>query len=299
MERHLQPDLPDVAAPERRKRRSKAPFGLAAPALLWLLVLFVVPMIAMLSLSLQTGNSLEGFRQTFRFANFTDALSQNGPFVVRSLRNAAIVTGIALLLAYPVAYWIAFYGGRFKNVFLFLLLLPFFISFVIRTVAWSFILSDNGIVLGTLKNIGLLPESYRVLGTTFAVIAGITYNLLPFTILPLYVSLEQIDHRLVEAARDLYASKTKAFTKVVLPLSMPGVFAAVLLTSIPAIGDYVNASVLGGPGTTMIGNVIQSEFLRDRNYPEAAALAFVLMAIMLVGAVIYARVLGTSRITEA
>lgn len=299
MERHLQPDLPDVAAPERRKKRSKAPFGLAAPALLWLLVLFVVPMIAMLSLSLQTGNSLEGFRQTFRFANFTDALSQNGPFVVRSLRNAAIVTGIALLLAYPVAYWIAFYGGRFKNVFLFLLLLPFFISFVIRTVAWSFILSDNGIVLGTLKNIGLLPESYRVLGTTFAVIAGITYNLLPFTILPLYVSLEQIDHRLVEAARDLYASKTKAFTKVVLPLSMPGVFAAVLLTSIPAIGDYVNASVLGGPGTTMIGNVIQSEFLRDRNYPEAAALAFVLMAIMLVGAVIYARVLGTSRITEA
>ena len=299
MERHLQPDLPDVAAPERRTKHSKAPFGLAAPALLWLLVLFVVPMIAMLSLSLQTGNSLEGFRQTFRFANFTDALSQNGPFVVRSLRNAAIVTGIALLLAYPVAYWIAFYGGRFKNVFLFLLLLPFFISFVIRTVAWSFILSDNGIVLGTLKNIGLLPESYRVLGTTFAVIAGITYNLLPFTILPLYVSLEQIDHRLVEAARDLYASKTKAFTKVVLPLSMPGVFAAVLLTSIPAIGDYVNASVLGGPGTTMIGNVIQSEFLRDRNYPEAAALAFVLMAIMLVGAVIYARVLGTSRITEA
>jgi spermidine/putrescine transport system permease protein len=299
VERHLQPDLPDVAAPERRTKRSKAPFGLAAPALLWLFVLFVVPMIAMLSLSLQTGNSLEGFRQTFRFANFTDALSQNGPFVVRSLRNAAIVTGIALLLAYPVAYWIAFYGGRFKNVFLFLLLLPFFISFVIRTVAWSFILSDNGIVLGTLKNIGLLPESYRVLGTTFAVIAGITYNLLPFTILPLYVSLEQIDHRLVEAARDLYASKTKAFTKVVLPLSMPGVFAAVLLTSIPAIGDYVNASVLGGPGTTMIGNVIQSEFLRDRNYPEAAALAFVLMAIMLVGAVIYARVLGTSRITEA
>lgn len=299
MERHLQPDLPDVAAPERRKKHSKAPFGLAAPALLWLLVLFVVPMIAMLSLSLQTGNSLEGFRQTFRFANFTDALSQNGPFVVRSLRNAAMVTGIALLLAYPVAYWIAFYGGRFKNVFLFLLLLPFFISFVIRTVAWSFILSDNGIVLGTLKNIGLLPESYRVLGTTFAVIAGITYNLLPFTILPLYVSLEQIDHRLVEAARDLYASKTKAFTKVVLPLSMPGVFAAVLLTSIPAIGDYVNASVLGGPGTTMIGNIIQSEFLRDRNYPEAAALAFVLMAIMLVGAVIYARVLGTTRITEA
>jgi spermidine/putrescine transport system permease protein len=266
--------------------------------LVWLFVLFVIPMIAMVSLSLQTGNSLEGFRQTFRFANYTDALSQNGDIIVRSIRNAAIVTSVALLLAYPVAYWIAFYGGKFKNVFLFLLLLPFFISFVIRTVAWSFILSDGGIIFGTLKTLGLLPDSFRVLGTTFAVLAGITYNLLPFTILPLYVSLEQIDPRLIEASKDLYATRFEAFTKVVLPLSMPGVFAAVLLTSIPAIGDYVNASVLGGPGTTMIGNIIQSEFLRDRNYPEATALAIVLMGIMLVGAIIYARVLGTARITE-
>ena len=298
MERHLQPDLPDVEAPERRKKRAKAPYGLSAPGLVWLFVLFVIPMIAMVSLSLQTGNSLEGFRQTFRFANYTDALSQNGDIIVRSIRNAAIVTSVALLLAYPVAYWIAFYGGKFKNVFLFLLLLPFFISFVIRTVAWSFILSDGGIIFGTLKTLGLLPDNFRVLGTTFAVLAGITYNLLPFTILPLYVSLEQIDPRLIEASKDLYATRFEAFTKVVLPLSMPGVFAAVLLTSIPAIGDYVNASVLGGPGTTMIGNVIQSEFLRDRNYPEATALAIVLMGIMLVGAIIYARVLGTARITE-
>lgn len=298
MERHLQPDLPDVEAPERRKKRAKAPYGLSAPGLVWLFVLFVIPMIAMVSLSLQTGNSLEGFRQTFRFANYSDALSQNGDIIVRSIRNAAIVTSVALLLAYPVAYWIAFYGGKFKNVFLFLLLLPFFISFVIRTVAWSFILSDGGIIFGTLKTLGLLPDSFRVLGTTFAVLAGITYNLLPFTILPLYVSLEQIDPRLIEASKDLYATRFEAFTKVVLPLSMPGVFAAVLLTSIPAIGDYVNASVLGGPGTTMIGNVIQSEFLRDRNYPEATALAIVLMGIMLVGAIIYARVLGTARITE-
>jgi spermidine/putrescine transport system permease protein len=262
------------------------------------LVLFIIPMVAMASLSLQTGNSLEGFQLTWRFANFSDAVTQNGEFLIRSFRNAFVVTIVALVLAYPVAYWIAFYGGRFKSVFLFLLLLPFFISFVIRTVAWSFILSDSGIVFGTLKNLGLLPESYRVLGTTVAVIAGITYNLLPFTILPLYVSLEQIDPRLVEAAKDLYASRREAFTKVVLPLSLPGIFAAVLLTSIPAIGDYVNASVLGGPGTAMIGNVIQSEFLRDRNYPEAAALAFVLMAIMLVGAIVYARLLGTERITE-
>jgi len=257
-------------------------------------------MFAMASLSLQEGSSLEGFRMTWRFANFTDAIAANGEFLLRSLRNGAIVTVAALLVAYPVAYWIAFYGGRLKTVFLFVLLLPFFISFVIRTIAWSFILSDDGIVLGTLKSIGLLPDSYHVLGTTLAVVAGITYNLVPFTILPLYVSLEQIDPRLVEAAKDLYASKTQAFFKVVFPLSLPGVFAAVLLTSIPAIGDYVNAAVLGGsaPGTSMIGNVIQAEFLRNRDYPEGAALAFVLMALMVVGAVIYARLLGTERITE-
>ena len=261
-------------------------------------MLFIIPMFAMASLSLQEGSSIEGFRMTWRFANFTDALSQNGQFLLRSLRNGALVTIAALLLAYPVAYWIAFYAGRFKTVILFVLLLPFFISFVIRTVAWSFILSDDGIVLGTLKTIGLLPDGYHVLGTTFAVIAGITYNLVPFTILPLYVSLEQIDRRLVEAAKDLYSSRTQAFLKVVLPLSLHGVFAAVLLTSIPAIGDYVNAAVLGGPGTSMIGNVIQAEFLRSRDYPEAASLAFVLMAVMVIGAVLYARVLGTERITE-
>jgi spermidine/putrescine transport system permease protein len=299
MERPVPSDLPDVdRPPERRRRRAAAPYVLSTPALVWLTVLFVIPMFAMVSLALQEGSAIEGFRMTWRFANFTDAITANGEFLLRSLRNGVIVTFVALILAYPVAYWIAFYGGRFKSVFLFLLLLPFFISFVIRTVAWSFILSDEGIVLGTLKSIGLLPDSATVLGTTFAVIAGITYNLLPFTILPLYVSLEQIDRGLVEAAKDLYASRTEAFLKVVFPLSLPGVFAALLLTSIPAIGDYVNASVLGGPGTAMIGNIIQSEFLRARDYPEAAALAFVLMAVMLVAAIAYARLLGTERVTE-
>jgi spermidine/putrescine transport system permease protein len=264
---------------------------------LWLLALFVLPMVAMASMALQEGTALEGYRLTWRFANFPDAISANWEFLVRSLRNGAIVTVVALVLGYPVAYWIAFYGGRFKNMFLFLLLLPFFVSFVIRTLAWSFILSDDGIIFGTLKDLGALPESFRVVGTTFAVIAGITYNLIPFTILPLYVSLERIDRSFVEAAKDLYATRSEAFRKVVLPLSMPGVFAAVLLTSIPAIGDYINKEVLGGPGTSMIGNIIQSEFLRARDYPEAAALAFTLMAIMLVGAILYARVLGTEEIT--
>jgi spermidine/putrescine transport system permease protein len=286
-----------VRPPERRPRRAAAPYVLLTPGALWLLLLFVIPMIAMASVALQEGTALEGYRLTWRFANFTDAISRNGEFLVRSLRNAAIVTVVALALAYPIAYWIAFYAGRFKNVVLFLLLLPFFVSFVIRTVSWSFILSDDGIVFGTLKDLGLLSDSFRVVGTTFAVLAGITYNLLPFTILPLYVSLERIDRSLVEAAKDLYATRFEAFRKVVFPLSLPGVFAAILLTSIPATGDYINKEVLGGPGTSMIGNIIQSEFLRSRDYPEAAALAFVLMGILLVGAVLYARLLGTEEIT--
>ncbi|HVF08678.1 MAG TPA: ABC transporter permease [Actinomycetota bacterium] len=298
MERPVPPDLHDVG-PRRRERLGKrvAAYGLLAPGGLWVLALFIVPMIAMISISLQTGDAISGYTLTWRFANYGEALSENWTFVVRSLRNGAIVTAVALLLAYPIAYWIAFYGGRFKNVFLFILLLPFFVSFVIRTVSWNLILADNGMVLGTLKDIGLLPDDYRVLGTTVAVVAGITYNLLPFTILPLYVSLERIDRRLVEAAKDLYSNRTEVFRKVVFPLSLPGVFAAILLTSIPAVGDYVNAEVLGGPGTAMIGNIIQTAFLQARDYPEAATLAFILMAILLVGAILYARLLGTEEVT--
>jgi spermidine/putrescine transport system permease protein len=297
VERHLPPDLHDLRPRGRRPGKVAAPYALLAPGGLWLLLLFIVPMVAMASLALQEGTALEGYRLTWHFANFTEATSKNWEFLIRSLRNSALVTAVALVLAYPIAYWIAFYGGRFKSFFLFLLLLPFFVSFVIRTVSWSFILSDDGIVFGTLKDIGLLPDDFRVIGTTFAVLAGITYNLLPFTILPLYVSLERIDRSLVEAAKDLYASRAAAFRKVVFPLSLPGVFAAILLTSIPATGDYINAEVLGGPGTAMIGNIIQVEFLQARDYPEAAALAFVLMAIMLIGAIIYARILGTEEIT--
>jgi spermidine/putrescine transport system permease protein len=270
---------------------------LLTPGALWLLVLFLIPMVAMASVSTQEGNPIDGFVQTWRFANFTDVMVENSTFIFRSLRNGLIVTVLALTIAYPVAYWIAFYGGRAKNTFLFLILLPFFVSYVIRTVSWNFILADEGFLFGTLKSIGLLSDDFGVLNTTLAVIAGITYNLLPFTLLPLYVSLDRIDKSLVEAAKDLYASKPQAFRKVIFPLSLPGVFAALLLTSIPAIGDYVNASVLGGPGTAMIGNVIQDKFLTQRDYPEAAALAFLLMAILLIGAIVYARLLGTEEVT--
>jgi spermidine/putrescine transport system permease protein len=246
--------------------------------------------------SLQSG-FIGDFRFNWHFANYPNALEQYGYIYVRSLVYAGIVTVLALLLAYPVAYWIAFYGGRRKSVFLFLLLLPFFVSFIIRTVQWQFLLKDDGLILGPLKRIGLLPDNYHVLGTSIAVIAGITYNFLPFTALPLYVALERIDKRLVEAGKDLYASRFTTFRKVVWPLALPGVFAAFLLTFVPAVGDYVNASILGGPGNTMIGNVIQTTFLTNFDYPIAAAMSFILMAALLVGATIYARVLGTEDVT--
>jgi spermidine/putrescine transport system permease protein len=274
-----------------------APYALQLPSTVWQVIFFVVPMFAMLVLSLQSGNSTTGFSFTWHFANYSKALTQYDQQYINTFRNATVVTIVALLIGYPVAYWIAFYGGRKKNTFLFLILLPFLVSFVIRTVAWNFILADDGIVLGPLKNWGVLSSDFHVLATTFAVVAGITYNLLPFTILPLFVSLDRIDKRLVEAANDLYCSKAQAFRKVVLPLSLPGVFAAVLLTFIPAVGDYVNAEILGGPGSRMIGNIIYSQFIQLRNYPVASALGFIIMLLMLVGAALYARLLGTEEIT--
>jgi spermidine/putrescine transport system permease protein len=270
---------------------------LITPSGLWQLLFFVVPMFAMLSLSLNSGSSRTGFTFSWQFSNYTDSVTQYSDYFVRTIRNATIVTVAGLLIAYPMAYWIAFYGGRRKSTYLLLVLLPFFVSFVIRTLAWKFILSDDGIVLKPLKDLGLLSADFHVLATTFAVVAGITYNLLPFTVLPLFVSLDRIDKRLVEAAGDLYSSKAQAFWKVVFPMSLPGVFAAVLLTFIPAMGDYVNPEILGGPGSTMIGNVINSQFLVFRDYPVAAALAFILMALMVVGATMYARLLGTEEIT--
>jgi len=202
------------------------------------------------------------------------------------------------VLSYPLAYWIAFRGGKYKTTYLYLLLLPFLVSFVIRTLAWQFILSDQGILFGTLKHWHLLPQSFHVLATPFAVISGIAYNFLPFMALPLYVTLEKIDRSVVEAARDLYSNDLQVFTRVIFPLSVPGVFAGILLTFVPAVGDYVNAAILGGTRTTMIGNIIQLEFLQNFHYPVAAALSFVLMAGLLFGILAYARLLGTRSIEE-
>jgi len=198
-----------------------------------------------------------------------------------------------------VAYWIAVRGGAHKSSLLFLLILPFFVSFVIRTQSWSFILSDNGMFLSRLKDWGIVGADFHVLQRPVAVILGLTYNFLPFMVLPIYVALERIDHALLEAAADLYASKALAFFRVVFPLSVPGVFAGVLLTFVPVSSDYVNATILGGPDTTMIGNIIQTQYFTNLNYPTAASLSFILMAILLVGVFLYARLLGTDDVLDA
>ncbi|HKI28762.1 MAG TPA: ABC transporter permease [Actinomycetota bacterium] len=281
-------------------RRRLVPYYLLSPGALFLLLFFLIPLGLMLYTSLESGGLLSGgFRFSWAFDNYTNVLGQYQVQFVRSIVYSIIVTIAALLLAYPMTYWIAFYGGKWKSSLLLLILVPFFVSFVIRTIQWKFILGDHGPILGPLKDIGLLPQGFRVLATPFAVVAGITYNFLPFTALPLYVALERIDKRLVEAAKDLYSSRWEAFRKVVWPLSLPGVFAAFLLTFVPATGDYVNATLLGGPGTTMIGNIIQEKFLVELDYPEAAALSVILMIVMLVLATIYARILGTEDVQRA
>ena len=291
------------ALPDERKpavRRRLVPYYLLSPGGLYLIVFFLVPLGIMVYTSLESGGLLAGgFNFTWQFGNYGDVLGQYERQFIRSIQYSAIVTIVALLLAYPMMYWIAFYAGKWKTSFLLLILAPFFVSFVIRTIQWKFIIGDNGPVLGLLKGIGILPDDFRVLATPLAVIAGITYNFLPFTALPLYVSLERIDKRLVEAAKDLYASRWQAFRRVVWPLSLPGVFAAFLLTFVPATGDYVNADVLGGPGTTMIGNIIQTKFLVELDYPEAAALSVILMVVMLLLASLYARILGTEDVQRA
>ncbi|MGI5269767.1 ABC transporter permease [Nonomuraea sp. CA-218870] len=279
--------------------RRLTPYLLALPSWMWLAIFLVVPLAAMASVSLQTGNVIDGFVMTFSFSNYGDALGTYSTQLVRSLGYGAAATAAMLVIGYPVAYWIAFKGGNRKSVYLFLLLLPFFVSFVLRTISWGFLLADDGILLGTLKGWGVLGADFHVLATSFAVIAGLTYNWLPFMILPIYVSLERVDPRLVEAAQDLYASRGTAFRKVVLPLSLPGVFAGVLMTFVPATADPVNAQVLGGTGNTMIGNIIQTEYLVNNDYPTASALSFTLMAVLLVGIFVYARVLGTDNVLEA
>jgi spermidine/putrescine transport system permease protein len=272
------------------------PYLLLAPGLLWLGIFFLVPLGFLGYQSLQSG-IFPNLEFTWEFSNFTEAFSDYRTQLGRSFLYAGLATTAALLLAYPLVYWIAFRAGKWRNFFLLLIVAPFFVSYLIRTLAWLNILADEGPVVGFLQTIHVLGEDGRLLATTFAVVAGITYNFLPFMALPIYVSLEQMDSRLLEAARDLYATPTQAFLRVTLPLSAPGIVAGTLLTFIPAAGDFINAELLGTPKQVMIGNVIQEKFLVSLDYPTAASLSFILMATILVALLVYSKIVGTERLT--
>ena len=280
-----------------RRHPGTIPYLFLLPGGLWLIVFFVIPLVTTASVALQEGSLAAGYQLTFNFGIFPEAIARWSTQLVRSLEYGFVVTVLAMLIGYPMAYTIAFRGGRYKNLLLLLVIMPFFTSFIIRTISWKFILADQGFLLGTLKEIGIVDQGFRLLATPVAVVSGITYNFLPFVVLPLYVALERIDPRLIEAATDLYASRFQAFFRVTLPLSMSGVFAASLLSFIPAVGDYLNAELLGSRNETMIGNVIQRLFLVNRDYPEAAALSLILMAGIVVSIFFYIRLLRGKELT--
>ncbi len=282
-----------------RLRRRLVPYLLLGPGLVWLIVFFAIPALNQAYVSLLDGSLETGYVFDWNFASYSEAISQYAGHFGRSIGYAGLATVFALLISFPLAYFIAFKAGRLKTLMLLLIVLPFFTSYLVRTVAWQTILADNGVVLDVLQAVGLVADDGRLLATGFAVVAGITYNFLPFMALPLYVSLEKIDRRLIEAATDLYASRLAAFRRVTLPLALPGIFAGSLLTFIPAAGDFINAQLLGTSRQYMIGNVIQSKFLVITDYPAAAAMSFILMGVILAAVLLYARALRTRTLTES
>jgi spermidine/putrescine transport system permease protein len=289
-------EQPHHNAPKKSGRMT--PYWLLLPGLLWLGIFFVVPLVTLFGTSLMTpvpGGDVGEFEQTFHFANYIDTLTDSTYYVplFRSFVYAGIATILALAIGYPLAYAIAFKGGRYRNILLVLVIAPFFVSFILRTVAWRQILADEGPVVAILRSFGMISETGGLYPSALAVITGLTYNFLPFMTLPIYASLERVDHRLIEASGDLYAKPFTGFRKVTWPLSMPGVVAGTLLTFIPAAGDYVNAALLGRPSNTMIGNRIEYTFLSVNDYPTAAVLSFILMASILVLVLFYIRRTGS------
>jgi spermidine/putrescine transport system permease protein len=267
-------------------RRWFTPWLLIAPGGLWLLIFFVFPLFSLGRLSLQDGG----------LSNYSTVISDNSTVIIRTFAYATISTLAAIIIGYPLAYVIATKGGKYKNLFLALVILPFFVTYLVRTLSWKILLFDNGPVVGILQSVGILNDDQGILGSPFAVVAALTYNFLPFMVLPIYVSLEKLDHRLLDAAADLYSSPSRAFRKITLRLSLPGLFAGTLLTFIPAAGDFVNSELLGSDRTVMIGQIIEKNFGKEFFRPELSALSFMLMAMILVGVIVYARLLGTEEI---
>jgi spermidine/putrescine transport system permease protein len=273
-----------------------APYLLILPGGGWLLVFFLLPILTLAITSLESGDFISGFDFTWNFGNYTHGFTLYSAQYLHAVEYGGAATIVALLVAYPAAYWIAFHAGERKSAYLLAVLLPFFVSFVIRTLAWETLLSDNGPLFQPLKSAHLLPLDFRVLATPVAVTGGLAYTFFPFMLLPVYASLEKIDRGLIEAAEDLFSNRFEVFRRVIFPLSVPGVFAGVLLTGIPAVADYVNQDLLGGVGTTMVGRVIETQFEVSTNYPLAASLAFVFMLGLLATLLLYQRIFGTEQI---
>jgi len=282
-----------------RARKGLLPWALLLPGLLWLAVFFLIPLYYMAKVSLQEGSLEEGYRLTWAFDNYSNAISDFSEQFVRSFVYGGMATVAALLIAYPLAYTIAFHGGKWRNALLLAVIAPFFVTYLIRTLSWQTILDDGSPTVDAMRALGVIGDDGRLLATSGSVVAGITYNFLPFMILPLYASLERIDKRMLEAGYDLYATRREVFRRVTLPLSMPGVVAGSLLTFIPSVGDFINAELLGTPNQAMIGNVIQSRYLVVTDYPTAAALSFILMIIILVLVAVWARLAGTEALMGA
>jgi spermidine/putrescine transport system permease protein len=293
---HLAARRPALAT---RWGRALAPYLLILPGSGWLLLFFIFPLLTLAVTSLMSGDFISGFVFTWNFANYSYGLNLYAPQYVHSIEYGASATVIAFLLAYPTAYWIAFHAGPRKSAYLLLVLLPFFVSFVLRTLSWETLMGDDGPLLGPLKAAHIVGSDFRVLATPIAVTFGLAYTFFPYMLLPIYASLEKIDRRLVEAAEDLFANQVAVFRRVIFPLSLPGVFAGVLLTGIPATADFVNQTLLGGVGTTMIGRVIEQQFEASTNYPLAAALAFVFMLGLLAMLLAYQRLFGTEELMRA
>ncbi|MGZ6312387.1 MAG: ABC transporter permease [Candidatus Limnocylindrales bacterium] len=288
-----------ASGPSVMARLARAtPYLLLFPGIAYLVIFYAIPSFQMFLYSISTGNVDAGYQPNAGLANYATAIQLYTRQLWNSILYGGLATILTLLIGFPVAYTVAFRGGRYKNFILFLVIAPFFTSFLIRTISWKILLGDEGPLLGTLKHaFGILPADFSLTGTALAQVAGITYNFLPFMILPLYVALEKIDPRMLEAAGDLYANRIEAFRRITVPLALPGIFAGTLLTFIPAMGDYINAELLGNPTTQMIGNVIQRKLLVQNDFAVGAALSFILMAGILVAVFVYARVLGTEQLT--
>jgi spermidine/putrescine transport system permease protein len=283
----------------RPTRHGRIAFLLLLPGIAYLVLFFIVPLVSLVITSLEAPSTVYGaYVYGFEWQNYADVIGQYGEQIGRSFLYAVLATVFALLISYPLAYFI---GVRMRprpvlqSFLVILVIAPFFISFLLRTLAWKQILADEGPVVGVLKALSILGPQAHITGTPFSVVFGLTYNFIPFMCLPIYTTLERLDLRYLEAGSDLYASPAAVFRRVTLPLSLPGVVSGTLLTFIPAAGDYVNASqeFLGGTSSTMIGNVIQSNFLVQLNYPAAAALSILLMAIILVIVGVYVKRSGT------